>query len=106
MELSETNFSEIPQNTYFVILYVIVGVTFLTYLLTVFALKNVSPAVSSAYIYLQPILVMLFTVLFGAIGWADDKTDTITLEKILYMLLIFVGVYLTSSSSFLRIKKV
>ncbi len=106
MELSETNFSEIPQNTYFVILYVIVCVTFLTYLLTVFALKNVSPAVSSAYIYLQPILVMLFTVLFGAIGWAEDKTDSITLEKILYMLLIFVGVYLTSSSSFLRIKKV
>lgn len=102
MELSETDFSAIPMNTYFVIVYVIVGVTFLTYLLTVFGLKHVSPAVSSAYIYLQPVLVMLFTVLFGAIGWAEDKTDSITLEKVGYMLLIFVGVFLTSSSSFLK----
>lgn len=102
MELGETDFSAIPMNTYFVIVYVIVGVTFLTYLLTVFGLKYVSPAVSSAYIYLQPVLVMLFTVLFGAIGWAEDKTDSITLEKVGYMLLIFVGVFLTSSSSFLK----
>lgn len=100
MELGETDFNAIPFNTYLVIVYVIVGVTFLTYLLTVYGLKHVSPAVSSAYIYLQPVLVMLFTVLFGAIGWAEDKTDSITLEKVAYMLLIFVGVFLTSSSSF------
>jgi len=39
------------------------------------------------------------------IGIADDYTDTITLEKIVYMLLIFIGVYLTSSSSFLKLSR-
>ncbi len=102
MELGNTDFSAIPMNTCFVILYIIVGVTFLTYLLTVYGLKHVSPAVSAAYIYLQPVLVMVFTVLFGVIGWVEDKTDHITLEKIGYMLLIFIGVFLTSSSSYLK----
>lgn len=100
MELSVTDFSAIPTNIILVIVYVIVGVTFLTYLLTVFGLKHVSPSVSSAYIYLQPVLVMFFAYLLSAIGLADDYTSTITVEKILYMLLIFVGVYITSSSSF------
>ncbi|MFT6246473.1 MAG: drug/metabolite transporter (DMT)-like permease [Salibacteraceae bacterium] len=102
MELSVTNFSRIPMNTVFVIIYVVVGVTFLAYLLTVFGLKHVSPSVSSAYIYLQPVLVMLFAVVLSAVGMAEDYTGTITVEKIMYMLLIFIGVYITSSSSFTK----
>ncbi len=101
-ELSVTNFSIIPLDIVYVILFVIVGVTFLTYLLTVYGLKYVSPSVSSAYIYLQPVLVMFFAVLFNALGMAEDYTNTITLEKIGYMLLIFLGVYITSSTSFRR----
>jgi hypothetical protein len=34
------------------------------------------------------------------LGIAEDYTGTITLEKIGYMLLIFLGVYITSVSSF------
>ena len=102
IELFQTDFSAIPLDKVYVILFVIVGVTFLTYLLTVYALKFVSPSVSSAYIYLQPVLVMIFAVALSAIGLAQDYTDTITLEKIGYMLLIFMGVYLTSSTSFLK----
>ena len=105
MELASTDFSAIPMDKVYVIIFVIVGVTFLTYLLTVYGLKYVSPAVSSAYIYLQPVLVMFFAVVLSAIGLADDYTNTITWEKIGYMFLIFVGVYITSSSSFLKKKK-
>ena len=105
MELSKTDFSVIPMDKVYVIIFVIVCVTFLTYLLTVYGLKHVSPSVSSAYIYLQPVLVMFFAVVLSAVGLADDYTDTITMEKIGYMALIFTGVYLTSSSSFLRLKK-
>lgn len=97
MELTSMDFANIPMSQYGVILFVIVGVTFLTYLLTVYGLQYVSPSVSSAYIYLQPVLVMFFAVSFAYMGWAEDYTDSITLEKVLYMLLIFVGVYLTSS---------
>lgn len=100
MELVQTDFGQIPMDKIYVILFVIIGVTFFTYLLTVYALKYVSPSVSSAYIYLQPVLVMLFVVLLSAIGLAEDYSDTITWEKTGYMAIIFTGVYLTSSSSF------
>ena len=102
MELSVTDFSAIPMDKVYVILFVIIGVTFLTYLLTVYGLKYVSPSVSSAYIYLQPVLVMFFAVVLSAVGLADNYMNTITWEKVGYMLLIFMGVYLTSSSSFLK----
>lgn len=105
MELSATNFSVIPMDKIYVIIFVIVGVTFLTYLLTVYGLKHVSPSVSSAYIYLQPVLVMFFAFFLSYIGLADDYTNTITVQKVLYMILIFGGVSLTSSSSFLRLKR-
>lgn len=78
------------------IIYVIVGVTFLTYLLTMYGLKFLSPSISSSYIYLQPVLVVFFAFFLFAFGMADDYTQTITFEKILYMLLIFTGVYTIS----------
>lgn len=102
VELTSTDFSAIPMNIVYVILFVIIAVTFLTYLLTVYGLKYLSPSVSSSYIYLQPVLVMLFAYLFSAIGVASDYTNTITFEKVGYMLLIFTGVYITSSSSFIK----
>lgn len=101
-DLSSAQFETIPQDVWIKIVYVIVGVTFMTYLLTMYGLKYLSPSVSSAYIYLQPVLVIFFAVFFSAVGIAEDYTDTITLEKLAYMLLIFTGVYLTSSSSFMQ----
>jgi drug/metabolite transporter (DMT)-like permease len=61
-----------------------------------YGLKYLSPSISSSYIYLQPVLVMLFAVLFSVLGVADDYTNTITLNKVIYMLLIFIGVYIIS----------
>jgi drug/metabolite transporter (DMT)-like permease len=94
-DLLQTNL-EIPTVIWLKIAYVVVGVTFLTYLLTMYGLKYLSPSVSSAYIYTQPILVMAFTFLFAALEWSDDYRDSITIEKVGYMLIIFVGVYLSS----------
>ncbi|OFZ48133.1 MAG: hypothetical protein A3D92_04385 [Bacteroidetes bacterium RIFCSPHIGHO2_02_FULL_44_7] len=105
MELSTTDFQAIPMEKVGVIVFVIVGVTFLTYMLTVYGLKYVSASVSSSYIYLQPVLVMLFAWIFSSIGLADDYTNTITWVKMGYMLMIFIGVYLTTSSSFLSLRK-
>ena len=94
--LGNVNFEQIPTIAWYKITYVIVGVTFLTYLLTIFGLKYVSATVSAAYIYTQPVMVMFFTVLFAMLGWAADYTHTITAQRILYMLFIFTGVYLVS----------
>ena len=94
-ELAVTDFTVIPSDIWMKICYVVVGVTFLTYLLTMFGLKHLSPSVSSSYIYFQPMMVIGFAYLFLYLNLAPDYTATITLEKIIYMLLIFVGVYLT-----------
>jgi drug/metabolite transporter (DMT)-like permease len=99
-ELTQTDFQRIPEDIWWKISYVVIGVTFLTYLLTIFGLKYLSATISSAYIYTQPVMVLLFTFLFAIIGWSEDYRGTITSEKILYMFVIFTGVYLTSKSTF------
>ncbi|MDD2984347.1 MAG: DMT family transporter [Crocinitomicaceae bacterium] len=95
-DLFVTNFSQIPMDAWIKIAFVIVGVTFLTYLLTMYGLKYLSPSISSSYIYFQPVLVIFFAIYFSYLGIAADYTGTITLEKMGYMLLIFIGVGLTS----------
>ena len=95
-EVVTTQYTLFPTEIWLKITFVIIGATFFTYLLNIYALKHVSPSVSGSYIYTQPVLVMLFTILFGYIGWSDDYSGAITLEKIAYMLMIFTGVYLIS----------
>ncbi len=95
-EVFQTNFQQITWEIWSKIIYVVVGVTFLTYLLTMYGLKYLSPAVSSAYIYFQPVLVIFFAFFLSYVGFAEDYTDTITWQKGVYMFLIFVGVWLTT----------
>jgi drug/metabolite transporter (DMT)-like permease len=61
-----------------------------------YGLKKLSPSTASSYIYFQPVLVLFFAYGFYAFGLSEDYTNTITLEKIGYMLLIFLGVWLTA----------
>lgn len=103
-EFVATDFGAITSDAMWKIVYVVIGVTFLTYLLTMYGLKYTSPTVSSAYIYTQPVLVIVFAYALASIGWAEDYTDTITWEKIIYMIIIFIGVYITSSTSFVNKK--
>lgn len=98
-DLLATDFSRFTPKITAIVLYVIIGVTFLTYLLTMYGLKYLSPSISSSYIYLQPVLVVFFAFTLTAIGLADDYTQTITLQKLFYMLLIFTGVYTISKKS-------
>lgn len=95
-EVFQTDFQKISLEIWAKIAYVVVGVTFLTYLLTMYGLKYLSPAVSSAYIYFQPVLVIFFAFFLSYVGFAEDYTDTITWQKGVYMLLIFAGVWLTT----------
>jgi drug/metabolite transporter (DMT)-like permease len=94
--LIQTPFSSFPTDIWIKISYVILGVTFLTYLLTMYGLKHLSPSVSSVYIYIQPVMVILFAFLFVQLGISEDQTKTITGIKIMLMLIIFTGVFLTT----------
>ncbi len=83
--------------------FVVLATTFLAYLLNVFALKIVSPIISSSYIYLQPILAGSFALWYSTspflqklFGREADYSNDINMYKVLCALLIFVGVYLVS----------
>jgi len=94
-EISAITWQSMPTNIPWRILFVVVGVTFLPYLLTVFAMKDVSPSVASSYIYFQPVLAGVFIYISFLIG-SDDYTADFSIWKILCAVLIFVGVYLVS----------
>ena len=99
IDLNQISLYGFPSEIYLKIAYIIIGVTFMTYLLTIYGLKYLSATVSSSYIYFQPVLVILFAFLFTYLNWSEDYTNTITIQKLSYMLLIFTGVYLTTRTS-------
>lgn len=91
----EVEWKELPNSVLWGVFYVIVFTTFLAYLLNIFALKIVSPSVSSTYIYLQPVLAGLFAYLADYfMNINDGYSQDITLFKVFCTLMIFVGVYL------------
>ncbi|NOQ72784.1 MAG: EamA family transporter [Crocinitomix sp.] len=92
-ELLATEFTSISTEAAIRLTFVVVCVTFLPYLLMVYAMKRVSPAIGSTYIYLQPLLAAFFIYIFWLFG-LENYTQDITLPKILAALLIFLGVYL------------
>lgn len=96
-EMSEIEWSTMPNNILLSVLYVIIFTTFFTYLLNIYALKNVSPTIASTYIYLQPVLAALF-----ALWWGKDTIDG---NKIFSAIMIFAGVYLVSKPSVKTVNK-
>lgn len=70
------------------VIYVVVGTTFLAYLLNIFALSRVNSSTVSVYIYSQPLVATLVSVGVG--------TDSLTPIKMLAGALIFTGVYLAT----------
>ncbi|MEZ4938463.1 MAG: DMT family transporter [Crocinitomicaceae bacterium] len=89
---------DFPTEIWVRIIFVVIAVTFLAYLLNIFALKRVSPAISSSYIYLQPVLATVFLYLFSWWGM-EDYTNSITWTKIVCTVAIFFGVFLISLKS-------
>lgn len=91
-EIALTPFSMLDTVVILQLLFVIVAVTFLPYLLMVYAMKIVSPSVSSTYIYFQPVLTAIFIYVFWLLD-LKDYTQDLSLGKIVSALMIFVGVY-------------
>ncbi len=90
-ELMSTSWEVIPLYVYWIVLYIIVGVTFGVYLLNAWALSHVNATVVSVYIYLQPILTSMIAVAF--------RQDELRFEKVLFAMLIFLGVYLVNKKT-------
>ena len=68
--------------------FVVVGTTCMTYFLNGYALSKITSTEVAVFMYLQPIIGILFAIF--------TKYDTITLIMFISSILIFTGVYLTS----------
>lgn len=87
-ELSIVDWQNLPSFVYWILAYIVVGATFVVYLLNAWGLSYVNASVVGFYIYLQPVLTSLIAISLGQ--------DELTGRKIFLSLLIFLGVYLVS----------
>jgi len=94
-EFLAVEWQAMPVDIPWRIAFVVIGVTFLPYLLTVLAMKNVSPSVASSYIYFQPMIASVFIYLSFVLG-LEDYTADFSIWKLASALFIFIGVYLVS----------
>ena len=66
--------------------YVLLLATYLAYYIHTAVLKHISPSISGTYVYFQPIIATIITIIFGL--------DSLHSIKVLSALMIFIGVYL------------
>jgi len=85
-EVVRTNFSIIPLNIWFSIMYVIIFTTIFAYFLNNYSLQKISPSANSSYMYLQPILATLVASFLPA-------RSKLNMTEVIASLLIFTGVF-------------
>lgn len=90
-DMMQCDFSLFTNKIWMSFAFVLFGATVLTYLFNAFALKHVNPSVVGAFIYVQPIFSFSVSSMIG--------NDEITLLKVVFGLLIFIGVYLVTKKS-------
>ncbi|HRS53297.1 MAG TPA: DMT family transporter [Bacteroidales bacterium] len=86
--LPDINLSRLNLTAILSILYVIIGTTFLAYLLTTYSLKTLNTFIVGYYIYSQPFIAAIIGIITGV--------ELPTINKILAGLLIFIGIYLVN----------
>ena len=87
-EFQQVEWLHLPKAAIIKILFVVVGTTFLTYLLNVYALKYLNASTIGVFIYLQPLIGILFAISAGS--------DVLNFLKILAGVLVFLGVFLVT----------
>lgn len=88
-EFQHINWAVMPATVWRDLLFVVLGSTFLAYLLNTYALRALSPSAVSIYIYFQPFLTTLIAVFYY-------HNDTLDSRKIVSGMLIITGVFLVS----------
>ncbi|MES2732637.1 MAG: DMT family transporter [Bacteroidota bacterium] len=84
--IAQVNWQSLPISIWLALAFVILGATFLAYLLNNWTLQHVTPSVVGIYIYLQPLLASFIATGLGK--------DSLTLDKIVLGGMILLGVYL------------
>ena len=87
-EYSEVDWLKMPFDVIWRVSFVVLGTTFSTYLLNVFALRNLQASTVGAFAYAQPIIAISYAIY--------TENDSIDLLKGLACAIILIGVYLVS----------
>lgn len=87
-QVVDIQWQAIPISGYLGIGYVVLFATFGTYILNIFAIRELKPTTVAVFIYLQPLLATLFAIALGS--------DHLDIVKISAAILIFFGVYLVT----------
>jgi drug/metabolite transporter (DMT)-like permease len=87
-EFTEVNWASLPFDAIWKMAFVVAGTTFSTYLLNIYALKQLSASTISVFIYLQPLIAITYAILSGA--------DELNMVKAVAAILVFVGVYMVT----------
>jgi len=90
-EFNEVEWTSLPFEAIWKMGFVVLGTTFLTYLLNVFALRELKASTVGVFMYLQPLIAIVFAITVGS--------DTLNFTKITAGILIFAGVFLVSKKS-------
>ncbi len=97
-EFVSVKWADLPiKDAVLPMLFVVLGTTFCTYLFNAYALRTLSPSTVSSFIYLQPIVGIVYAV--------STKSDTLSLVSVTGMVLIFIGIYLVTKKKVISNKK-
>lgn len=89
-DLMTTHWSDLQSTEIIGLVFIVVGATFISYMLIVVGQKKLRPTVAGMYNYIQPLVACIVAVCWGM--------DSFNLTKIIAVFLIFGGVYLVTSS--------
>lgn len=96
-EFQAVEWESLPFDAVWKMSFVVIGTTFFTYLLNLYALKYLSASTLSAFIYLQPLIAIFYSITTGA--------DTLNTIKVVAAILVFVGVYMVSKNPTTKVQK-
>ena len=89
-QFNAVQWNRMPEYIMYLVAFVVIGTTFLAYLLNAYALVSVSASVVSAYVYSQPFIASLIALSLGK--------DSLHSSFIIAALLVFSGVYMVSAA--------
>ncbi|MAV07678.1 MAG: EamA family transporter [Gammaproteobacteria bacterium] len=87
-EFNAVSWTTLPFEAIWRFGYVVVGTTFLTYLLNVYALKQLKASTIGVFTYLQPLIGIAYAIIVGA--------DAFTPSKLIAAVVVLMGVYLVT----------
>ena len=87
-QMTQIKWNGFTAHDWFSFSYIIIGATFLTYLLNTIALKHIRSSVAGTFIYIQPVLATFIAILSGKYA--------LNMYQIVFGCLILTGVYLAT----------